>query len=144
MWEVRHDPYDLTHVWVRNHRDGGWIRAGWTHLPMVAAPFADFTWRHARQQATPDPGGESNETATARVLADLLRRAGEGPTPQAPPHETSRRVAARTRAAVTSHRPPVTPEPPPGPDFDEPEDEQVDNVVPFGVFNAREEAQRWL
>ncbi|PMR62196.1 integrase [Verrucosispora sp. ts21] len=144
LWEVRHDPYDLTHVWVRNHRGGGWIRAGWTHLPMVAAPFADFTWRHARQQATSEPAGEPDETATARVLADLLRRAGEGPTPQAPVGETDRRVAARTRAAATSHRPRVAPEPPPEDDVDEPEDGQVDNVIPFGIFDAREEAQRWL
>ncbi|GAA2707274.1 Mu transposase C-terminal domain-containing protein [Micromonospora olivasterospora] len=144
LWEVRHDPYDLTHVWVRNHRDGGWIRAGWTHLPMVAAPFADFTWRHARQQATSGPAGEPDETATARVLADLLRRAGEGPAPQAPPDETDRRVAARTRAAAASHRPRVAPEPAPEDDVDEPEDGQVDNVIPFGIFDAREEAQRWL
>ncbi|MEH0975273.1 Mu transposase C-terminal domain-containing protein [Micromonospora sp. CPCC 205546] len=144
LWEVRHDPYDLTHVWVRNHRDGGWIRAGWTHLPMVAAPFADFTWRHARQQATSEPAGEADETTTARVLADLLRRAGEGPPPHAPPGETDRRVAAKTRAAAATHRPRLAPDPPLDDDIDEPEDGQVDNVIPFGIFDAREEAQRWL
>lgn len=26
-WEVRYDPYDLTQVRVRNHHDGGWLRA---------------------------------------------------------------------------------------------------------------------
>ncbi|MFI0797033.1 Mu transposase C-terminal domain-containing protein [Micromonospora rubida] len=144
LWEVRHDPYDLTHVWVRNHHDGGWIRAGWTHLPMVAAPFADFTWRHARQQTISEPAGEPDETTIARVLADLLHRAGEGPAPQAPAGEDDRRVAARTRAAATSHRPRVAPEPAPETDIDEPEEGQVDNVIPFGIFDAREEAQRWL
>ena len=27
LWEVHHDPYDVSRVWVRNHRDGGWIPA---------------------------------------------------------------------------------------------------------------------
>jgi hypothetical protein len=26
---VHHDPYDVTRVWIRNHRDGGWITAFW-------------------------------------------------------------------------------------------------------------------
>ena len=51
LWEVHYDPYDLSQIWIRNRRDGGWLRAAWTHLPMVTAPFADFTWRHARQAA---------------------------------------------------------------------------------------------
>lgn len=48
-WEVHYDPYDLSRVWVRDQADGGWITVPWTQLPMVAAPFADFTWRYARQ-----------------------------------------------------------------------------------------------
>lgn len=86
LWEVRHDPYDLTHVWVRNHRDGGWVRAGWTHLPMVAAPFADFTWRHARQQATFEPAGEPDETATARCWPTCCA------APARAPHRKPRRA----------------------------------------------------
>ena len=50
-WEVHYDPYDLTRIWVRNHHRGGWITVPWTHLAMVAQPFADFTWRHARKIA---------------------------------------------------------------------------------------------
>ena len=47
LWEVHHDPYDLTHVFVRT--PDGWVTVPWTHLPMVSAPFAEFTWRHARR-----------------------------------------------------------------------------------------------
>ena len=32
LWEVHRDPYDVSRVWVRNHRDGGWILAPWTYL----------------------------------------------------------------------------------------------------------------
>lgn len=26
QWEVCRDPYDISRVWLRNHRDGGWIQ----------------------------------------------------------------------------------------------------------------------
>jgi hypothetical protein len=48
-WEVHHDPYDLSHVFVRNYRNRGWLSAAWTHLPMVGAPFTGFTWRAGRE-----------------------------------------------------------------------------------------------
>jgi hypothetical protein len=137
LWEVRYDPYDLAQVWVRNHRDGGWFRATWTHLPMVTAPFADFTWRHARQAAA--SGGQPfDETATARALDDLLRRAGDGPAKTDP---DSQRVAARTRAAASTHRPPPLEEPADA--EDDPEDSDTSPVVPFGIFDAHAEAEQW-
>ncbi|MBN6039994.1 hypothetical protein [Amycolatopsis sp. 195334CR] len=77
---MRFDPDDLSQVWVRNHPDpdGGFVRAAWTHQAMVSAPFADFTWRHARQ-ATASTGQPVDETAIARTLDKLLTRAGAGP-----------------------------------------------------------------
>ena len=138
LWEVRYDPYDLTQIWIRNHRDGGWLRAAWTHLPMVTAPFADFTWRHARQAAAAsDPSFD--ETAAARALEDLLRRAGDGPPPADP---ASQRIAARTRAAASTHRPPKAEDPGTGED-DDPGSGDVSAIVPFGIFDARAEAERW-
>jgi hypothetical protein len=93
---------------------------------MVAAPFADFTWRHARQVLAARGQDDTSQDAIARVLADLLHRAGEGP-----PH----RVAARTSAAAASARLPV----PAGPDTvgttaDGGEDDAT-GVEPFGVFD---------
>lgn len=124
-WEVHYDPYDLSRVWVRS-RDGEWITAQWTHLPMVAAPFADFTWRHARQILAARGQDDTSQDAVARVLADLLHRAGEGP-----PH----RVVARTNAAAASI---PLPEPPAAGAGQTPtaedEDEHAD-VEPFGVFD---------
>jgi putative transposase len=110
---VRFDPYDLSQIWVREHRtpDGGFLRAVWTHLPMVSAPFADFTWRHATQ-LTAAGGQPVDETEIARTLDELLTRAGDGPA-------GDQRVVARTRAA-TAARHPVEPEPEPKDDgFDD-------------------------
>ena len=92
-WEVHYDPYDVTRVWVRNHRRGGWITVPWTHLAMVAQPFADFTWRHARKIAAERGLDDASETAVAVVLAGLLRRAAQGPG--------SQRALARARAAAS-------------------------------------------
>jgi putative transposase len=49
LWDVHYDPYDATRVFVRT--PDGWVTVPWTHLPMVSAPFAEFTWRHARRLA---------------------------------------------------------------------------------------------
>src|SRR6266487_105952 len=49
LWEVHHDPYDVSQIWVRNHRQGGWITATWKHLNSVPAPFGELAWDHARQ-----------------------------------------------------------------------------------------------
>ncbi|GGK35331.1 Mu transposase C-terminal domain-containing protein [Nocardia camponoti] len=147
-WEVRYDPYDLSHVFIRNHREGGWIRAAWTHLPMVTAPFADFTWRHARRVvAESEPTGEPIETATARALADLLNRAGAGPGTGPEQSKTDRKVAARTRAA-TPHLDQFAPvdlrDIDPDDDFDNSADDgDLGTVIPFGVYDAAAEAERW-
>lgn len=143
-WEVRYDPYDLTQIWVRDHHAGGWIRAAWTHLPMVSAPFADFTWQHARRAAA-ERDRAADETDIAIALDDLLRRAGNGPEQST----AADRLAAKTRAASTTHRPPLVPvalDPAPIDDFTDEDDidgQEIGTVIPFGVFDARAEAERW-
>jgi hypothetical protein len=134
LWEVHHDPYDLSQVFVRT--PDGWVTAPWTHRPMVSAPFADFTWRHARRLAADAGLDDTNETDVARVLDDLLTRAAAGPSTD----KQTARIAARTRVAAASHRPPA-PQP-----ADKPEDTTADpaaQVIPFGVFDAHAEAERW-
>ena len=79
----------------------GWVTAPWTHLPMICAPFADFTWRHARRRAAQAGRDDTDETEIARVLDELLTRAQNGPVDRA-----SARVAARTRVGAATHRPP--------------------------------------
>jgi hypothetical protein len=143
-WELHYDPYDLSHVWVRDHHAGGWITVPWTHLGMVRQPFADFTWRHARELVQDRGGDATDETAITVALADLLRRAEAGPTrPATPATDADRRVAARTRAAAaTTLRPHLhaVPDSDPAEQGDDAADEPAEapatrSVVPFGVFD---------
>ena len=148
-WEVHHDPYDLSQVYVRT--PDGWVTATWTHLPMVSAPFADFTWRHARRLAADAGMDDTNETDVARVLDDLLTRAQDGPVDRSTTRAADRtgaRVAARTRVGAAAHRPPR-----PTPDGREslsptgsPADPaaQGATVIPLGIFDAETEAERWI
>jgi transposase InsO family protein len=135
LWEVHHDPYDLSQVFVRT-RDG-WITAPWTHLPMISAPFADFTWRHARKLAAQAGQDDTNETEVARVLDALLTRAEAGP----PADKATARIAARTRVAAAAHRPPPAEQSPA--EAEEEDDLSASTVVPMGIFDARAEAERW-
>jgi putative transposase len=139
LWEVHHDPYDATHVFVRT--PDGWVTVPWTHLPMVSAPFAEFTWRHARRLAAEKGADDTNETEIARVLGDLLTRAQAGPV-----DKITDRVAARTRVAAAAHRPPPRPPAsPPGADAggDGDDDRPLATVIPFGIFDADAESDRW-
>jgi len=139
LWEVHCDPYDATHVFVRT--PDGWVSVPWTHLPMVAAPFAEFTWRHARHLAAETGIDDTNETEVARVLDDLLTRAQAGPV-----SKLTDRIVARTRVAAAAHRPPsrddaTSPEPAKPADSDD--DGPRATVIPFGIFDADAEAERW-
>ncbi|WP_338059536.1 Mu transposase C-terminal domain-containing protein [Streptomyces deccanensis] len=134
LWEIHYDPYDLSQVFVRTQR--GWVTVPWVHLPLVNAPFADFTWQHARRLAAEAGLDDTNEAAVARVLDELLTRAEDGPDTR------TAKVVGRTRVAAASHRPPsprAAPEPAPPDSSTEP-----DEVIPFGVFDAHAEAERWL
>ena len=124
---------------MRNHRDGGWIQAPWIHLALVQAPFADFTWRHARQVLAERDCDSTDETAIARVLAEVLNRAGNA---------ASAGVVARTRTALAAAGRPEL-DPPPTEhdaetDLDETEQDSHDTVEPFGVFDpTRQEHEPW-
>jgi hypothetical protein len=48
LWEVHHDPYDISRIWVRDHHgDGEWIEATWKHLRHTPVPFGELAWDHA-------------------------------------------------------------------------------------------------
>jgi hypothetical protein len=134
LWEVHYDPYDVTKVFVRTL--DGWVTVPWTHLPMVSAPFAEFTWRHARRLAAERGTDDTNETEVAKVLDDLLTRAQAGPVDKA-----TDRVVARTRVAAASHRPPPRDESSELPAAEP--DGPLATVIPFGVFDADAEAAKW-
>jgi hypothetical protein len=70
-WEVHHDPYDVSRIWVRNHWDGGgWITVFWKHR--VPVPFGELAWNHARQDLA-DQGEPVTETAIADTIPASLK-----------------------------------------------------------------------
>lgn len=146
-WEVHHDPYDLSQVWLRPEPDGGWLTVPWVHHGQVSAPFADFTLRHVRRQLA-ERGQGQDQVDIAAALAELLDHAG---TPPPAPDRTTQRIRAKTRAAATSR--------PAEPDTESAEPDVVEEaaqdrdpaaqepsvaqVIPFGIFDAHAEAERY-
>ena len=162
-WEVHHDPYDVTRIWVRNHHDGGWITVPWTHLHSAPVPFGEQAWAQAQQILARRGEHDATEADIAAAVTALLDTAEAGPAPtrrDAGQAKRDRRVAARTRAT----REPAWPRPAAA----ESDDTQVDDgptveadptaerpdrglepstvaeVIPLPIFDARQEAKkRW-
>jgi putative transposase len=155
-WEVRHDPYDIRLVWVRDHRKDTdqWITVRWRLLNTTASPFGELAWDHAARDLR-EQGEPVTENAIAEAVDDLLHRAGAGPVdaPSPPVRGSSRRrrAAARTRAAEQPSWPrPEIPVATAAPtrsveaSADAGEDEQHDaEIIPLKVFDARQEARKW-
>ncbi len=146
LWEVHYDPYDVTRVWVRNHHGGGWIQVPWTHLRSGPVPFGEQAWDHARQLLARRGQDPATEAEIARAAEALLAKAERGPG-RGEPAKKDQKAAGRARA-VSAARPPL-PErhlqsPPAWDDADDNEDTgQLAQVIPLGIFDAREEARKW-
>ncbi|MGK5628907.1 hypothetical protein [Streptomyces sp. URMC 123] len=158
-WEVRHDPYDIRLVWLRNHRTGQWITVPWRLLSTTATPFGELacgrTARDLRGQ-----GEQVTEDAIAEAVGDLLDRAASGPDEEAASAKPARgrrswrrgpKIAARTQATRQPAWPrpepppplPVEPTSPAGTEEEAEDDDAVAEVVPLKVFDARKEARKW-
>jgi len=74
-WEVHYDPYDITVVWLRDHRSDEWITVPWVYRSLAGQPFGLALWEHARWMTTERSGPRAAEADIARNLADLLNRA---------------------------------------------------------------------
>jgi putative transposase len=145
LWEVHYDPYDVTRVWVRDHRDdSGWIQAPWTHLRTGPAPFGEQAWDHARQLLARRGQDPATEAEIAQAAQALLDKAEHGPG-RGKPTRRDQRVAGRARAVSAAGHPLPEPQsPPPWDDADDDEDTgQEADVIPLGIFDAREEARKW-
>lgn len=168
LWEVHHDPYDITRVWVRNHHkpDAGWITLWWRQLASAPVPFGEDAWTHARKTIAERGHTSPSEDEIASLVDDLLRRAS-GEQTDAPPGvkkqktkttARDRRVAARTAASNSASSP--LPQVPPAhgsdsasdgpaerdtraPDATEVDEEHLAEVIPLGVYDPHQEAQRW-
>jgi hypothetical protein len=151
LWEIHYDPYDVSRIWVRNHWKSGWITLFWKHLHRVAAPFGELAWDHTRRAL---PAATEEEVADA--VADLLKRAHQGPSGSdgkgsAKLSRRDRRVAARTNASLPTA--PLQPEPTPADGIDEEPDQvsdsdscsgEVAKVIPLPIFDPFTEAdKRW-
>nr|WP_211234893.1 Mu transposase C-terminal domain-containing protein [Glycomyces arizonensis] len=146
LWEVHFDPYDVSKVWVRNHHDGGWVAADWTHLGTSPVAFGDHAWEHAKRLLAEQGISRPAEAAIAEAVEDLLTRAEIGPARK--PTDADK-VAARTRATAPEpkplsaseqlHDPPAPTEP-----DEDGDDEYLAEVVPLPVFDPyKESLKRW-
>ncbi|MFI5749968.1 Mu transposase C-terminal domain-containing protein [Streptomyces sp. NPDC051644] len=160
LWEVHYDPYDISRVWVRNHREDGWITATWRHLRTSPVPMGELIFDRAHQVLAEREQRRPNEEAVARAAVELLDRATDGPDDRPVRRQKGktraderrdRKAAARTRATSAAAwprpEPPRREEPPPDETADDSEGaeetEELAKVVPLGIFDAREEAKRW-
>jgi putative transposase len=142
LWEIRHDPYDVSRIHVRG--PDGWITAFWKHLNRAPMPFGELAWDHARRSL----GREASEEEIADAVAALLRRASKGPETREKPglSKRDRRVAARTRAASPKEAKPSQPEP--GPPQQEAaagqaeQDAPLAKVIPMPIFDPFAEADK--
>ena len=143
-WEIHHDPYDVSRVWVRDPA-GGWVTAFWKHLHRVPVPFGELAWDHVRSGLA---GATEEELAGA--VGALLTRARAGPArPGAGAvSRGDRKVAARTRAVPRAHDSPQPDARPPA--VDDPgtagrdEDHPAADVIALPVFDPFTEARkRW-
>jgi putative transposase len=148
-WEVRFDPHDITRVWVRDHLGGGgWILAPWTHLRTAPAPFGEQAWEHARKMLARRGEDPVTEGEIARAAAALLDRAEQGPA-KGPEERRDRKATARARAesaagpSVPEEETPQPAGPPAWDDGEEDGDGPLADVIPLGIFDAREEAKKW-
>lgn len=80
-WMIRHDPYDLSRVWLCDTRgpERRWVPALFTDLSLIGGPFTQDMWEAARQQHLSAGGRKEDQDAIARLTADLLARASAGP-----------------------------------------------------------------
>ncbi|MFF1909598.1 Mu transposase C-terminal domain-containing protein [Kitasatospora sp. NPDC058218] len=145
LWEVHRDPYDVSQVWVRDHRaGGGWVQATWKYLNRAPVPFGDLAWDHVSHQLP-----KATEEELADAVAALLTRAHAGPDQPAAkksrrtkPAKGDHRVAARTKATApaASVAPPLpTSQHEPSPEEPEEDEETLAEVIPLGLFDPLED-----
>ncbi|WP_343243912.1 transposase [Streptomyces sp. SID13726] len=149
-WDVHYDPYDISRVWVRNHRQGGWITAIWRHLRTAPMPMGELAWDHARRILGERGSDQVTEEEIAQAAVALLDQAADGPDkPAVRPTgrvRRERKVAARTRATAQPSwpRPAEEPDSSAGPgDENTRGEEELADIIPLEIFDARKEAEKW-
>jgi putative transposase len=72
QWDVDYDPYDITLVWLRDHRSDEWITVPWVYRSLAGQPFGLALWEHARRVTTERSGARPAEADVATNVADLI------------------------------------------------------------------------
>ena len=67
----------LVLIWVRDHRDGGWIEATWTHLHTGPVPFGDLAWEQAQRMLARRGINDPTEAEIAQAASDLAEYRSE-------------------------------------------------------------------
>jgi hypothetical protein len=108
QWEVRYDPLDLTQVWVRDHRNSGWLVAPW--VGGAQEPYwPDVPPRHAGDRRVPEPAEDAG--TVSEVLAILsppppgIRTGGGKTVPRYPAAPLTTREGWNTFVQSRSHAP---------------------------------------
>ncbi|MDN5919629.1 MAG: Mu transposase C-terminal domain-containing protein [Pseudonocardia sp.] len=149
-WEIHHDPYDISRIWVRHHHEQGFLEATWTHLRSGPVPFGELAWAHAREIVAARGSDPVTESEIAAAAARLLDTAEHGPD-QSEPQEAKRRRSTRTRRVIGRTRATAVDRPVPVPDTStEPAAESAEDtdgdtaeVIALPLFDARKEAEKW-
>jgi Mu transposase, C-terminal len=98
-WEAHYDPYDITIVWLRDHRSDEWITIPWVYRSLAGQPFGLALWEHVRRMTAERSGPRPGEADIARNIAGLLNRAhGQDLTP-----EEAKAVAIDANRPVRTH-----------------------------------------
>lgn len=129
------DPYDITVVWLRGHREVKWIIVPWVYRSLAGEPFGLSLWEHARRMTIERSGPRPAEADIARNVADLLNRAhGQDLNPEeakAVAVDANRPVRPATEAPDD---PATTPEPDEG-GYEQVESAQSSEQGTYDVFN---------
>lgn len=102
LWEVHHNPYDPTRIWVR--LPDGFKEVPWIHAGEVSLPFTHYIWRHIRRVVERTGNYEEHEQELALALDDLLRRVSKR---DGSATRRERRVVARAHASQALAAPPA-------------------------------------
>ncbi|MFB7634962.1 Mu transposase C-terminal domain-containing protein [Streptomyces sp. NPDC056149] len=136
LWEIHHDPYDVSRVWVRDRRTNRWITVFWRHLHRVGVPFGEMAWSRAMEQV---PDGTEEQLADA--AASLLKRAHDGPhAPSGKRSRRDRRIAARNQVTATDRQIPAPAHTEDVPNGDAPA--PLAKVIPLGLFDPLDDPWR--
>ncbi|MGW4224972.1 Mu transposase C-terminal domain-containing protein [Streptomyces bauhiniae] len=143
LWEVHYDPYDISRVWVRNHREGGWITATWRHLRTSPVPMGELIFDRAHQVLAEREQRKPHKEAVARAAAELLDRATDDPGDRPARRQKGKRADDGAPARPPRAPRPPAPQPGPGPNRPDTRSRRRTKRSPASKRRRRRQSCRW-